>query len=110
VTANQGDVQFLVVSPVDQLKPGERIFVEIADKPVAIIRVGDQYFAFDDVCTHDDGPVGDGEVEGHEIVCPRHGGRFDMNTGKATGLPAVVGIHTYPIRIHQGNIEIGFSK
>jgi 3-phenylpropionate/trans-cinnamate dioxygenase ferredoxin component len=110
VTINQGDVRFLVVSPVDQLVAGERMFVEIAGKPLVIIRVGDQYFAFDDLCTHDDGPVGDGEVEGQEIVCPRHGGRFDMRTGKATGLPAVVDIQTYPVRIHQGNIEIGFSK
>jgi 3-phenylpropionate/trans-cinnamate dioxygenase ferredoxin subunit len=64
-------------------------------------------YAIDDVCTHDDGPVGEGEVDGFTITCPRHGARFDIRSGKALSLPAVVDVNTYPVREKDGWIEIG---
>jgi 3-phenylpropionate/trans-cinnamate dioxygenase ferredoxin subunit len=106
----QGEVRYVTVAPAAQLSAGERLLVEINGKPLVIMRIGDKYFSFDDLCTHDDGPLGDGELEGQEIICPRHGARFDIQSGKAKSLPAVVNINTYPVRIHQGNIEVGFSE
>ena len=72
-----------------------------------ILRICDDYYAIGDVCSHDDGPVGEGNVEGFEIICPRHGAHFDIRTGKVLALPAFVDIPAYPVRIIGDQIEIG---
>lgn len=99
---------FLPVCRTPELPHGERLFIEIDGKPVVIINQDGEYFALDDVCTHDDGPLGDGEVEDHEIICPRHGARFDLLTGEVTALPAVKGVTAYPTRVVDDVLEIGF--
>jgi 3-phenylpropionate/trans-cinnamate dioxygenase ferredoxin subunit len=98
-----------VTSEAD-IAPGSRIFIEIDGKPVVIFNIDGKFYAIDDVCTHDDGPLGEGNLEGYQIVCPRHGARFDVRTGKALALPAVQDVHYYPIRAAQGRIEIGVKK
>ena len=103
-------ITFFPICKVRELKPGERLSLEIGGHPVVIINQDGEYFALDDVCTHDDGLLGDGEVEDHEIICPRHGARFDLRTGEATALPAVSGIHIYPIRIVDDHLEIGIES
>jgi 3-phenylpropionate/trans-cinnamate dioxygenase ferredoxin subunit len=102
--------EFIQIAPLDQLPPGERLFVEVEGKPIVIFNLAGKLFAIGDVCTHDNGPVGDGEVDENEVICPRHGGRFDIRTGKATSLPAVVDIPAYPARVVEGMIEIGIPK
>ncbi|MDI6770067.1 MAG: non-heme iron oxygenase ferredoxin subunit, partial [Anaerolineales bacterium] len=67
-------------------------------------------YAIADVCSHDEGPLGDGDLEGHEIACPRHGARFDIRSGQALQLPAVVDIPAYPVRVRGDMIEIGIPK
>ena len=81
--------------------------MEIDDLPIVVFRIGGELFAIADICSHDDGPLGDGDLEGYEIVCPRHGARFDIRTGKALALPAIVDISAYPVRVIDGQIEIG---
>ena len=103
-------VEYLEIAPADQLPEGERIFIEMADKSIVIFNLAGKLFAIGDVCSHDNGPVGDGEIEETEIICPRHGGRFDIRTGKATSLPPVVDIPSYPVRVVGGMIEIGMPK
>jgi 3-phenylpropionate/trans-cinnamate dioxygenase ferredoxin subunit len=103
-------VEFIPIVPVDQLPAGERLFVEVEGKQIVIFNLAGELFAIGDVCTHDNGPLGDGEVEEHEVICPRHGARFDIRTGKATSLPAVVDIPAYPLRIRERKIEIGIPK
>jgi 3-phenylpropionate/trans-cinnamate dioxygenase ferredoxin subunit len=80
------------------------------DKPVVIFNLAGGYYAIEDVCTHDDGPLGQGEVDGCEIICPRHGARFDLRTGKVLTLPAVQDVQTYPIRAKDGMLEIGVAE
>ncbi len=104
------ECEFVPIAPVDELADGERLFVEIDDRSVVVFRIAGQYFAIDDVCSHDDGPLGDGEVKGYEISCPRHGARFDLRTGKALTLPAIVDITAYPVRVRDGQIEIGLPR
>ena len=106
---NESEVEFIEIGPAD-LPNGERLFVEIEDKPIVIFNIAGQYFAIGDVCTHDDGPLGDGDLEEFNVVCPRHGGEFDVRTGKALMLPAVVDIPAYPVRVVDGNIELGIPK
>lgn len=104
---NPDQVEFVNIAPATDLPNGERLFVEIDDRPVVIFNIAGQLYAIGDVCSHDDGPVGDGSIEGNEVICPRHGARFDIRTGKAVALPAVIDIPAYPVRVVDGNIELG---
>jgi 3-phenylpropionate/trans-cinnamate dioxygenase ferredoxin subunit len=107
---NPSALEFLEIVPADQLPEGERLYIEVGGKQIVIFNLAGKLFAIGDVCSHDNGPVGDGEIEENEIICPRHGGRFDIRSGKATSLPAVVDIPAYPVRVVDGMIEIGMPK
>jgi 3-phenylpropionate/trans-cinnamate dioxygenase ferredoxin component len=109
-TLDLSQVEFLEIAPADQLPEGERIFLEVEGKSIVLFNLAGTFFAIGDVCSHDNGPVGDGEIEETEIICPRHGGRFDIRTGKATSLPAFRDIPSYPVRVVQGMIVIGLPK
>lgn len=100
-------LEYVPVAGVGELENGDRILIDIDGEPIAVFRIADMYFAIMDVCSHDDGPVAEGEVEGYEITCPRHGAHFDIRTGKALSLPAVVDIPAYPVRVKDGEIQIG---
>lgn len=103
-------VDFVEIGSLDQLPNGERLFVEVDDKAIVVFNIAGQLFAIGDVCSHDEGPLGDGEVIDYEVGCPRHGARFDVRSGKAIQLPAVADIPAYPVRIREGKVEIGIPK
>jgi len=103
-------VEYVDIAPASELPNGERLFLEIEGKALVIFNIAGQFFCIGDVCTHDEGPVGDGDLEGFNIVCPRHGGEFDVQTGKAVQMPAVVDIPAYPIRVVEGMIQLGMPK
>jgi len=109
-TLDPTQVEYFDIAPMDQVPNGERLFIEVENRQIVIFNMAGKLFAIGDVCTHDNGPVGDGEIEGDEIICPRHGGRFDIRTGKATSLPAVVDIPSYPVRVVDGMIQLGLPK
>ena len=100
-------VEFVPVIHKEDLKGGERIFVEIDDLEIVVFNIAGEYFAIGDICSHDDGPLGEGLTDEYEVICPRHGARFDIRTGKANSLPAIVDIPAYPIRVVGDQIEIG---
>lgn len=106
----KSDVLYIKVAGADEIPNGGRIFLEIGSLPVVLMNIGGNFYAIADVCTHDNGPLGDGELDGFEIVCPRHGARFDVRTGAATKMPAVEPVPFYPIRIVDEMIEIGIPK
>ena len=103
-------IEFVEIAPASELPNGERLFVELGDKPIVIFNIAGQFFAIGDVCSHDDGPLGDGVIEGNNVVCPRHGAEFDVRTGKAMTMPAVIDIPSYPVQIRGGTIFIGIPK
>jgi len=107
---NITNYEFFSVADISECPDGERLFIEIDNEYIVIFNIDGNYYAVADLCSHDNGPLGDGEVEDHCIVCPRHGARFDLRTGDAVTLPAVQGILSYPIRVQGGTIEIGFEK
>lgn len=76
---------------------------------VVVAKIGPHYFAIEDRCSHDDNPLGDGELEEEKIVCPRHGARFDLATGAALSMPAVTPIRTFPVRVEGGEIFVGIE-
>ena len=84
--------------------------MDVADRPIVIFNIAGQLFAIGDVCTHDDGPLGDGTLEGFNVVCPRHGAEFDVRTGKVMQMPAVVDIPAYPVRVVEGMVQVGIPK
>jgi 3-phenylpropionate/trans-cinnamate dioxygenase ferredoxin subunit len=101
------EIEYLTVATVDELSNGQRLIFEIDGTPIALFSIAGRYFAIADICSHDDGPVAEGEVNGFEVECPRHGARFDIMTGKALTLPAVVDIPAYPVRLEGNEIQIG---
>jgi 3-phenylpropionate/trans-cinnamate dioxygenase ferredoxin component len=95
-----------VVAREGEIEPGKARVVDVGDKRIALCNVDGSIFAIDDVCTHDDGPLGEGELIDDRIECPRHGALFDVRTGKAVTLPAVYPVDTYPVRVTDGAIEV----
>ena len=79
--------------------PGRKV-VEIDDQLVVLLRVSGEVFAIDDVCTHDGGPLSEGELDDHTIACPRHGAKFDIRRGAALTMPA-----TRPTKVHDVKVE-----
>jgi 3-phenylpropionate/trans-cinnamate dioxygenase ferredoxin subunit len=109
-TIAEAKIEFVEIAPASELPSGERLFVDLGDKPIVIFNIAGQFFAIGDVCTHDDGPLGDGLLEGHNVVCPRHGGEFDVRTGQAVQMPAVIDIPAYPVQVRDGAIFVGIPK
>jgi 3-phenylpropionate/trans-cinnamate dioxygenase ferredoxin subunit len=88
--------------------PPERVAVfQVGDHEVAVCNVGGQFYAIDDLCTHDGGSLDQGELEDAEIECPRHGARFDVRTGAATQLPAFEPVETHEVRVEGDVVQVG---
>jgi 3-phenylpropionate/trans-cinnamate dioxygenase ferredoxin component len=80
--------------------------ITAAGNRVALCHIGDEFFAVADLCSHDGGPLGEGELFDHQIECPRHGARFDLRSGKPTCLPAVTAIPTYKVETRGDEIWV----
>jgi len=98
------------VASVDDIAPGGRLSVVVDDLPVLLIRVGDRFFAIEDVCTHDGQPLTDGPVGETDITCPRHGARFDLATGKPLCMPATEAVRTYAVEVRDGAVFVGSTS
>jgi 3-phenylpropionate/trans-cinnamate dioxygenase ferredoxin component len=88
--------------------PPERVAVfEVGDHEVAVCNVDGQFYAIDDLCTHDGGSLDQGQLDGNEIECPRHGARFRVTTGEAVQLPAFEPVETHDVRIEGDMVHVG---
>ena len=103
-------LEYVPVAAVEECLPGERLFVTLDNQPIIVFNIAGQYFAIGDVCSHDGNILDEAPLEGHEVVCPRHGARFDVRSGKALAMPAVVDIPAYPVRVNNSQIEVGWPK
>jgi 3-phenylpropionate/trans-cinnamate dioxygenase ferredoxin subunit len=97
---------FVTVAKTGDVPLGEAKTVSLNGKEVVLCHVDGAFYAIDDVCTHDGGPLGEGYLEGDQIECPRHGARFDVKTGKALTLPAVTGVNSYPVQVEGDEIKV----
>lgn len=95
------------VIDADQLMPGERASVFVDDVPALVIRLDDQYYVVEDVCTHDGQPLTDGPLGDCSITCPRHGAKFDLKTGAALCMPATKAIRTFNVEVRDGAVWAG---
>lgn len=100
---------FVKVCRTEMLPAGERLWFDLPEETVVIFNVDGKFYAIADVCTHDDGPLADGDLTGFKIECPRHGACFDIRNGLALSLPAVTPIPTYPIKLEDGFIWVGWE-
>ena len=94
------------VGAAAEIAPGAFASVEIDGAFVAVFNVDGEFFAIDDLCTHDGGTLAGGEVQDHEVVCPRHGARFCLRSGRALTPPAYEPVRSYPTRLREGFVEV----
>ena len=99
---------YVAIGPAEEVGNGHRKLVEIDGLAIAVFNIGGAYYAIADVCSHDDGPVAEGDLQGYEIECPRHGARFDVRDGKVLTFPAIVDIPAYQVRVEGDEVQIAF--
>jgi 3-phenylpropionate/trans-cinnamate dioxygenase ferredoxin component len=88
------------------LADGEHVVVDVDGTDVAIFKLDGNLYAIEDVCSHDGAEIASGELEGDEIVCPRHGARFCVKTGEVRCAPAYENIAVFPVRVVAGRIQV----
>ena len=101
--------QFVTVAKQSDIPIGQFKEVVVRDKPLLVCHTAAGFHAVDNTCTHDDGPLGDGWLDGCAIECPRHGARFDVRTGEVLALPAAVPIRSYPVRVDGQDIQVNLG-
>ncbi|MFQ5611849.1 MAG: Rieske (2Fe-2S) protein [Anaerolineae bacterium] len=97
--------EFIKVAKTTELEPGGKVLVEYDGEDVGLFNIDGQFYAISDVCTHDDGPLVEGDLDGEWIVCPRHGARFNVTTGQQT-MPAFAPVPLYEVKIEGEDIYI----
>jgi len=97
---------WVTVAKVGELAPGTHRVVDVDGASVAVFNVAGEYYAIEDVCTHDGGQLTGGFVEGDQVVCPRHGARFCIRTGAALTAPAYEPTAKFPVRVEGGVIQV----
>jgi 3-phenylpropionate/trans-cinnamate dioxygenase ferredoxin component len=93
----------------DLADPGKKL-VEVGDRTVALFHVSGRFWATDDRCTHDGGQLVYGRLEGFTIICPRHGARFDIRTGKVLALPASVDLAAHEVKVEGDGVLVRVSE
>lgn len=94
------------VEKLSAFPPGTRRSVDLAGAEVLVFNLDGAFYAIEDVCTHDYAPLADAKLEGDEVICPRHGARFCIKTGAVTAPPAYEPLPTFPVRIHEGMVQV----
>lgn len=98
--------EWVDVAPVEDLPPGSRRAVDVDGVNIIVFNLDGAYHAIEDVCTHDYSSLDEGELDGEEIICPRHGARFNVKTGQALTAPAYEAIPTFPVRVEGGMVQV----
>ncbi len=101
-------MRVLQVCPVGGLAEGQARIVRDGALAIGVYNLDGKLYAIEDRCSHDDGPLAEGELDADEgvAVCPRHGARIDIRTGRALTLPAVETVATFPVRVEHGTVTV----
>ena len=100
--------EIIDVCTVSELPTGERKLVEWEDLEIGVFNCDGAYFAIEDRCSHDDGPLAEGEFDADTctVECPRHGSLFDLRTGRPKTLPAYEPVDTFPVRVEDETVKL----
>lgn len=98
--------RWIPVAKVSEVSPSQVKAVEVEGHSIALCNVGGTFYAVENICTHDNAPLDQGELEWDVIECPRHGARFDVKTGQVLALPAVKPLRTYPVRVEGDQVLV----
>jgi 3-phenylpropionate/trans-cinnamate dioxygenase ferredoxin subunit len=98
----------LTVGPVEELPPGEVKIVRAGELAVGVYNLNGEYYAIEDRCSHDDGPLAEGDFDPEQgvAICPRHGSEFDVRTGRPLSLPAYLPVETFEVVVEDGIIKV----
>ena len=97
---------WVTVARVDELAPGQWRTLDVDGTRVVVFNLDSEFYAIEDVCTHDGGQLTGGHVEGDQIVCPRHGARFCIRTGDALTAPAYEPTYKFPVRVENRELQV----
>ncbi|MCH7717848.1 MAG: non-heme iron oxygenase ferredoxin subunit [Chloroflexi bacterium] len=97
---------FVKVASTADIPPGQVNVYAVNGRSIAVCNVDGTFYAIDDICTHDGGSLDQGQLEGDQIECPRHGAMFDVKTGHALTLPAVIPVKSYPVQVDGDEIKV----
>lgn len=94
------------VAAPEEIRPGEHRLIDVDDVLIAVFNIDGSFFAIEDLCSHEEYALAEGEVKGDRITCPKHGAEFCLRTGEALTAPAYEPITTFPVRIHEGRVQV----
>jgi len=101
---------FMRVCKVTDLPDPGKTVVEVGDRLVALFHASGTFWALDDVCTHDGGPLAEGTLEGFTVACPRHGAKFDIRTGRVLSMPATRDTVAHRVKVENGEVWIQLAE
>ncbi|MDH4149887.1 MAG: non-heme iron oxygenase ferredoxin subunit [Betaproteobacteria bacterium] len=98
--------EWVTVCTAGELSPGTSKVVDVDGALIAVFNIEGEFFAIEDVCTHDGGELASGTLIGDQIICPRHGAKFCVRTGEALSAPAYEPTARFPVRVQGGNVQV----
>jgi len=101
-------VALVNVAPLEEFPPGSVKIVHAGEIAVGVYNLGGELYAIEDRCSHDNGPLAEGDFDAEDgvAVCPRHGARIDIRTGRPLSLPAVLPVETFPVVVEDGMVKV----
>lgn len=97
---------YVPVAKLSDFAGNRKITTEVDDRYIVLVNLDGKIYCLDDVCTHDGGPLGEGEIDGNCLVCPRHGAKFDIRTGAAVSMPATEATGSHEVKIEGDQIYV----
>ncbi len=102
--------EFVRVASVAEIPDPGRKMVDIDERMIVVFHAAGHFYAIDDVCTHDGGPLGDGELEGFAVACPRHGAKFDIRDGRVLSMPAIRPTVSHEVRVEGDAVLVKLNE
>jgi len=102
-------IEWIDATAMDDVPADDVIGILVAGRDIALYNAGGEIFATDNICTHGHARLCEGFLEGHEIECPLHQGRFDVRTGQPSCAPVTEAIRSYPVRIEGGRVFLALD-
>ena len=98
--------ELVTVAKTSEIGPGEAKCVQVKGQAIALFNIDGTFYAIDDTCTHQGGPLSEGEIEGTTVTCPWHGAQFDVTSGQVLSPPAPSGVKSYKVTIQGNEIKL----